>query len=78
VFTGIGFSTEDEATHYQNGDVFHVEATLQQYLPLLSKQNLLGIGVNAFCYEQVTGDSGSGAKLGDFEGTDIGIGPGSR
>jgi hypothetical protein len=31
--------------------------------------------VNAFCCQQVTGDSGSGAVLGNFEGTDIGIGP---
>jgi hypothetical protein len=36
---------------------------------------MIGIGANAFYYQQVTGDSGSGARLAGFEGTDIGIGP---
>jgi hypothetical protein len=57
-----------------NGDVFHLEATLQQFLPL-NKQTLISVGANAFYFQQVTGDSGSGAVLGNFEGTDIGIGP---
>jgi hypothetical protein len=72
----LDFSTEDEDTEYQNGDVFHLEATLQQYLPLMSKQNLLGIGVNGFYFQQITGDSGPGARLlGANDGTDIGLGP---
>jgi hypothetical protein len=76
VFAGVGFSTEDKATEYQNGDVFHLEATLQQYLPLMSQQNLLGIGVNGIYFQQITGDSGPGARLlGANEGTDIGLGP---
>jgi hypothetical protein len=74
VFGGFAVSTENNATGYLNGDVFHLEATLQQYLPL-SKQTLVGVGANAFYYQQVTGDSGHGATLGDFEGTDIGVGP---
>ena len=74
VFGGFAVSTENNATGYLNGDVFHLEATLQQYLPL-GKQTLIGIGANAFYYQQVTGDSGHGATLGDFEGTDIGVGP---
>jgi len=36
---------------------------------------LLGIGVNGFFYQQVSGDSGSGARLGDFEGRTAGVGP---
>ena len=76
MFAGIGFSTKDQATDYQNGDVFHLEATLQQYLPLMGRQTLLGIGANVFYFQQVTGDSGKGARLlGADEGTDIGIGP---
>jgi len=74
LFGGFAVSTKDPTTDYHNGDVFHVEATLQQYLPL-SKQTLIGIGANAFYYQQVTGDSGSGALLGGFEGADIGVGP---
>jgi hypothetical protein len=36
---------------------------------------LLGIGANGFLYQQVTGDSGSGATLGGFEGRSVGVGP---
>jgi len=74
MFGGFAVSTEDPATHYRNGDLVQLEATLQQYLPL-SKQTLIGIGANAFYYQQVTADSGSGARLGGFEGTDFGVGP---
>jgi hypothetical protein len=28
-----------------------------------------------YVYQQVTGDSGAGAKLGDFKGRSVGIGP---
>ncbi len=31
--------------------------------------------MNPFYYTQLTGDSGSGATLGKFEGTTVGIGP---
>ena len=47
---------------------------MQQYLPL-SKQTLIGVGVNEFYYQQESGDSGKGARLGGLEGTDIGVGP---
>jgi hypothetical protein len=71
---GFAISTQDPATHYRNGDVCHLEATLQQYLPL-GKQTLLGVGANGFYYQQVTGDTGPGAVIGPNEGTDIGVGP---
>jgi len=74
IFGGFAVSTENSSTDYRSGDVFHLEATLQQYLPL-GKQTLIGVGANAFYYQQVTGDSGSGARLGGLEGTDIGVGP---
>jgi hypothetical protein len=74
LFGGYAVSTENNATQYRNGDVFHLEATLQQFLPL-NKQTLISVGANTFYFQQVTGDSGSGAVLGSFEGTDIGIGP---
>jgi hypothetical protein len=74
IFGGFAVATENHDTHYHNGDIFHLEATLQQFLPL-SKQTLVGVGANFFLFQQVTGDSGSGAVLGDLEGTDIGVGP---
>ncbi len=33
------------------------------------------IGVSGYWYDQVTGDSGSGANLGAFEGRTAGVGP---
>ena len=74
IFGGFAVSTNDSATDYHNGNVFHLEATLQQYLPL-SNQTLIGVGVNEFYYQQESGDSGKGARLGGLEGTDVGVGP---
>lgn len=74
-FFGYAVSTENPDTNYRNGDIIHLEGTVQQFLPLGSKTTLLGIGANAFFYQQVTGDSGSGATLGDFKGRDVGVGP---
>jgi len=59
---------------YKQGATPSEHATLQQFLPL-SKQTLVGVGANFFLFQQVTGDSGSGAVLGNLEGTDIGVGP---
>ena len=33
------------------------------------------MGVSGFYYQQISGDSGSGAVLGDFKGRTAGIGP---
>lgn len=74
-FFGYAVSTENSATNYRNGDIIHLEGTLQQFFPLGSKTTLLGVGANGFLYQQVTGDSGSGATLGDFKGRAAGVGP---
>lgn len=52
LFAGYGVSTENPDTHYRNGDIFHLEATLSQYFPL-SKQTLIGVGVDGFFFQQV-------------------------
>ena len=70
---GMTFNTENNDTNYKSGSVFHIEASVQQLLPL--GKGYLGVGLNAFVYEQVSGDSGSGATLGDFKGSSAGIGP---
>jgi hypothetical protein len=51
----------------------HVDGTLAQHFPLFG--HLAGVGVNAYWYEQIAGDSGSGANFGDFEGRTAGLGP---
>ncbi|MGL4402012.1 MAG: SphA family protein [Luteolibacter sp.] len=73
VFTGITLNTENEDTDYQSGAAFHIDASVQQLLPV--GPGFLSIGFNAFYYEQFEGDSGSGARLGGFEGRSAGIGP---
>lgn len=73
-FAGLDFSTKNDKTDYQSGNVFHLDATVAEHLPL-GKLGVIGVGANAFYYQQITGDSGSGAKLGDFEGRTVGGGP---
>jgi hypothetical protein len=73
LFAGIDFNTTNSATQYKSGTQFHLDGTVAQHLPLL--KGIAGIGLSSFYYQQVTGDSGSGATFGDFESTDAGIGP---
>ncbi len=73
VFTGITLNMENDDTDYQSGSAFHIDASVQQLMPL--GPGFLSVGFNAFYYDQFEGDSGSGAKLGGFEGQTAGIGP---
>ncbi len=72
-FAGMDFNTKNHKTDYRTGAQFHLDFTVAEHLPLLG--GIIGIGANAFFYQQITGDSGSGAALGDFKGRTIGIGP---
>ncbi len=72
-FAGFDVNTMNDATQYQSGTQFHLDVTAAQHLPLLG--GIAGIGANAFFYQQISGDSGSGARLGSFEGMTAGIGP---
>jgi len=75
VFAALDFSTKNEATDYQNGDVFHLEATVAEHLPL-GKLGVIGVGANGFYYQQITGDSSPFTPmLGAFEGRTVGVGP---
>jgi len=73
IHSGITFNTENEDTNYDSGSVWHTEVSVQQLLPL--KAGFLGLGVNAFWYEQISDDSGSGALNGGFQGRSVGVGP---
>lgn len=70
---GVMFNTENTDTNYDSGDLFHAEASVQQLLPV--GPGFASIGAEAFYLEQITGDSGSGARLGDFERRSWGVGP---
>jgi len=71
---GFDFNTNNDATDYQSGDVFHTDITIAEHFPLCN-WGIFGVGANAFYWKQFTGDSGSGARLGSFETLMTGVGP---
>jgi hypothetical protein len=73
LFAAFDVSTRNDATDYHSGAVFHLDGTVAQHLPLLG--GFVGAGANGFYYQQISGDSGSGATLGSFESRTVGVGP---
>lgn len=73
LFTAVDFNTSNNAVDYQSGDLFHLDATVAQHLPLFG--GFAGVGASAFYMKQFTGDSGSGARLGGFQAETYGVGP---
>lgn len=67
---GFTFNGENDDTDYKTGTEFHLEGAVMQHF---SKS--FALGVQGYFYQQVTGDSGAGAHLGDFEGRVIALGP---
>jgi len=72
VHTGFAFSTENPATDYKNGTLFHLDGSIQQLLPL--GPGFVGVGVEGFYYKQITGDRSSG-RLDGLMGLTSGVGP---
>lgn len=73
LFAAVNFNTKNDATDYQSGTAMHLDATVAEHLPLAG--GFVGVGANAFYYQQISGDSGTGARLGGFEGMTTGVGP---
>jgi hypothetical protein len=67
---GATYNLINPATQYKNGIDGHLDWGASQFLSAS-----LQIGAVGYVYDQLTGDSGSGAKLGPFESRVIGIGP---
>ena len=66
---GVTFNDENDATNYETGTEFHLEGAItQNFSPQFS------LGITGYYYNQLTGDSGAGARLGDFEGEVAAIG----
>jgi hypothetical protein len=70
VAPGVTFNVENPDTNYRTGTEFHVEFAAMKNLG-----KKVAVGVTGYHYQQLTGDSGSGALLGDFKGRVTGIGP---
>src|SRR5262249_15715889 len=60
---GMTFNGTNPVTDYRTGTEFHAEFAAVQHF---SKQ--LDAGLIGYAYDQVSGDSGSGAKPGPFKG----------
>lgn len=76
-FAGFDFNTKNDDTDYQGGDVFHLDLTVAEHLPL-GKLGVIGVGANAFYYQQITDDKAHGLlgrTFDGFEGRTIGVGP---
>jgi hypothetical protein len=60
---GLTFNGENDETDYTTGTEFHLEGSVTRTF-----SNGWTVGVHGYHYNQITGDSGPGAVLGDFEG----------
>jgi hypothetical protein len=67
---GATYNLINPSTQYRNGIDAHLDWGASQFLSAN-----LQVGAVGYVYDQVTGDSGSGAKLGPFVSRVIGIGP---
>ena len=70
VVGGLTYSGVNSALQYQNGIDFHADWAVSQFIGKSVHAGFVG-----YVYQQVTGDSGLGAKLGDNKGTAVGFGP---
>jgi len=69
-YLGYTINFENPATNYRTGNEFHLDWFVGQHLP-----KGFAVGLVGFFYQQVTGDSGPGARLGAFQGQALAIGP---
>ena len=68
--TGLTYNFTNPTTNYQSGVDWHLDWGASQFL---SKQ--LSVGLVGYFYNQISGDSGSGDRIGSFESRVIGLGP---
>jgi hypothetical protein len=68
---GFTFSAENDITNYKTGNEFHFEWAIGREI----SEGLL-IGIVGYNYRQISGDTGTGAILGPFEGDADAIGAG--
>ena len=69
-FGGFTFNGENPDTDYKTGTEFHIEFAAMQHF-----SQSIAFGLAGFHFQQVTGDSGAGATLGNFKGRATALGP---
>jgi len=67
---GFTYNFENPDTDYKNGIDGHIDWAASKFL-----NEQTHVGVVGYFFQQLTGDSGAGAKLGDFRSRIAGIGP---
>lgn len=67
---GFTYNLENRDTDYQNGVDVHIDWAYSHFF-----SPTFHFGAVGYFYDQLTGDSGSGAVLGDFKSKVSGIGP---
>lgn len=68
---GLTYNFKNDESDYKSGQEFHLEYSIAKHF----SDSPLTLGVNGYYYKQVTGDSGSAARLGSFKGEVAAIGP---
>lgn len=66
---GFTFNGENDHTQYTTGTEFHAEAAVEKKF-----NKSFSAGVQGYYFNQVSGDSGTGARLGPFKGEVAGVG----
>jgi len=67
---GMTFNYINTATSYRSGSELHFEWDVNEHFA-----SGFSLGVGGYVYDQVTGDSGSGNRIGPFEGRVVAVGP---
>jgi hypothetical protein len=67
---GMTFNYINTATSYQSGSELHFEWDVNEHFA-----SGLSLGVGGYVYDQVSGDTGSGDRIGPFEGRVVAVGP---
>ena len=67
---GMTFNHINTATNYQSGNELHFEWDVNEHFA-----SGFSLGVGGYVYDQVTGDGGSGDRIGPFEGRVVAVGP---
>lgn len=67
---GLTYNFENSDTDYQNGIDLHLDLAASRFVT-----DQVHIGLVGYHFQQITGDSGSGAVLGDFKSKVSGVGP---
>jgi hypothetical protein len=70
VVGGLTYSAINPYLQYQNGIDFHLDWGASQFI-----NKNVHVGLVGYFFQQITDDSGPGAKLGGFRGMAVGLGP---